>query len=201
MKDIVIDEIVTDLRNKYKCHCIILYGSRARGDFTSKSDYDVLGINAKGKKTRIAEYDKKHNIFKDIFVVSEKELWDSEDEYFRLSDGICLVDEKSFGKKLLKKINTKYNKIFKLPEDEINARIVWYDKMLERASMGDAEGKYRAIWIVFALLEDYFVFRNIRYNGPKKVYKSFDVALSDCNKIDNLKKLIRKVIPKQGVLS
>ena len=55
--------------------------------------------------------------------------------------------------------------------DEIVARKVWYQKMLARASTRDLEGKYRHIWSIFTLLEDYFVFRELRYQGPKKAFQ------------------------------
>lgn len=37
--DPVLQAIVEELISLYQCHTIILYGSRARGDFTASSDY------------------------------------------------------------------------------------------------------------------------------------------------------------------
>jgi predicted nucleotidyltransferase len=38
----------------YGCHTVILYGSRARGDATAESDYDVLGVRDSGEAIRDA---------------------------------------------------------------------------------------------------------------------------------------------------
>ena len=42
--------------------------------------------------------------------------------------------------------------------------------MLDRLRAGDAEGNYRRVWLLTALLEDYFVFRNRWYEGPKAAF-------------------------------
>jgi predicted nucleotidyltransferase len=41
-------EIVQTLTVDHGCHAVILYGSRARGDFQSTSDWDVAGIREVG---------------------------------------------------------------------------------------------------------------------------------------------------------
>jgi predicted nucleotidyltransferase len=40
MNEIVIKKLISD----YKCHAVILYGSRARGDFSSESDWDYFEL-------------------------------------------------------------------------------------------------------------------------------------------------------------
>ena len=73
-----------------------------------------------------------------------------------------------------------------------------------RRSTRDLEGKYRHIWSIFTILEDYFVFRELRYQGPKKAFQYlkerdpetlslFDEVLSNTNDFDSLKKLITKI--------
>lgn len=134
IKDVVLQSIIEELVSRYHCHTIILYGSRARGDFTSSSDYDVAGIAASTEKKRIARFDEKHGIFHDIFVYPESAFDTISDEYLCMSDGIVLIEHVDFGKKLLKKLTDA----IKLPEsispDEIAVRKVWYRKMLARAS-------------------------------------------------------------------
>jgi hypothetical protein len=39
--------------------------------------------------------------------------------------------------------------------------------MLDRARTGDADGNFRRVWLLTTLLEDYFIIRNRRYEGPK----------------------------------
>ena len=38
----ILEQIVNELIEKFKCHTVLLYGSHARGDATSKSDYDAV---------------------------------------------------------------------------------------------------------------------------------------------------------------
>ena len=47
-RDPVLQQIIDELRATHGCHTFILYGSRARGDFTPSSDYDILGIRPSG---------------------------------------------------------------------------------------------------------------------------------------------------------
>jgi len=65
-------ELVQELIDKNKCHTVILYGSRARGDATPQSDYDLMGVRKSGKKYRVAE--KRNGIYLDIFVYPEMDL-------------------------------------------------------------------------------------------------------------------------------
>lgn len=53
--DLVLKQLVYELIKKHRCHTVILYGSRARGDFTEQSDYDLMGVKKTGKKYRVAE--------------------------------------------------------------------------------------------------------------------------------------------------
>lgn len=202
--DPVLQAIVEELISLYQCHTIILYGSRARGDFASSSDYDVAGIAKTGEKKRIARLEKIHGVYHDLFVYPESAFDTIADDHLCMSDGIVIIERENFGTKLLKKLSAA----IKLPEsitpDEISVRKVWYQKMLARASIRDLEGKYRQIWAIYTILEDYFVFRKLRYQGPKKAFQYlekhdpetlalFDEVLSNINNVDILKKLIKKI--------
>lgn len=72
INDSTLNAIVRTLKNKYRCHTVLLYGSRARGQTTSTSDYDVIGVRRRGEKTRIAK--KQNGHYWDVFVYSEKGL-------------------------------------------------------------------------------------------------------------------------------
>ncbi|CEG55951.1 hypothetical protein [Legionella fallonii] len=112
--------------------------------------------------------------------------------------------KRKFWYKAIKKLSVA----IKLPEsitpDEFSVRKVWYQKMLARASTRDLEGKYRQIWAINTILEDYFVFRKLRCQGPKKAFQYleihdpetlalFDEVLSNINNVDILEKLIKKI--------
>ena len=64
----ILSSIVEELKTIYHCHTIILYGSRARGDFQPTSDYDIAGITSFGDKKWIARFDETHQVFLDIFI-------------------------------------------------------------------------------------------------------------------------------------
>lgn len=51
--DPVLRAIVEKLISPYQCHTIILYGSRARGDFTENCDYDVAVITKNGERNAL----------------------------------------------------------------------------------------------------------------------------------------------------
>lgn len=202
--DIVLRSIVDELISAHHCHTIILYGSRARGDFTASSDYDVAGIKETGEKERIARFDKKHGIYHDIFVYPECAFNVISDEHLCMSDGIVVIEKADFGTELLQKLATVMESSVSITPGEITVRKVWYKKMLARASTRDLEGKYRHIWALYAILEDYFAFRGLRYQGPKKAFhylkvhdpeilSLFDEALSNIGNTDVLEKLIKKI--------
>lgn len=204
-KDPVLKMIVTELITQRNCHTVILYGSRARGDFTSTSDYDVAGISKNGERQRIARFDKENNVYLDLFVYPESDFLEIEQEHLNMSEGIVLIDSNEFGKKLITKLMLLVNEPEKIKDDEIQARKVWYKKMLLRATNRDLEGKYRHIWSIFSILEDYFVFRGLRYQGPKKSFQYlesndqetlsfFQDALLNTNDIQSLERLIVKIV-------
>jgi hypothetical protein len=92
-----------------------------------------------------------------------------------------------------------------LSPDEIEARRNWYGKMLDRIARGDIEAHYRRAWMLTAALEDYFALRGMWYEGPKaalawlklqksEIYDAFAGALETAAQLDELQKLINKVI-------
>jgi len=42
----LIQTLSEELQRRHGCHAVILYGSRARGDETSDSDYDLAGFRS-----------------------------------------------------------------------------------------------------------------------------------------------------------
>ena len=202
--DMVLNAIVKELQTIYHCHTIILYGSRARGDFKPTSDYDVAGITANGDKKWISRFDEKHQVFHDIFIFPEKELATPNETHLQMSDGIVIIDHNDIGQHLIETLKTIEKEPLSITVDEIQARKTWYQKMLARAEVGDLEGQYRHIWSIFTILEDYFAFKQLRYRGPKKAFQYlakhdpdilnlFEHALSNTNDIKSLKQLIEKI--------
>jgi len=104
LKDTSILEIASDLKEKHHCHTVILYGSRARGDYTDTSDYDIAGFRQHNIKERIAQKLPNRNVFLDIFLYPESDLKEINDEHLCMHDGIVLFEKNKFGTNLLSKL-------------------------------------------------------------------------------------------------
>lgn len=195
-------KIVDNLKEKYDCHTIILYGSRARGDETAVSDYDIMAIRDKGEMER--DCSKFEGVFLDVFIYSLGEIQQST-EFLRIKDGIVLCEKDNIGSKLLAKVGDDFEKgPIPKPAWEKQVMVTWGQKMLERASIRDIEGNFRAHWLIYDLLEEYFQLRDIWYLGPKEAFKwlklndkesyaLFENVLRQGINIQLLKKLTEKV--------
>ena len=162
----VLAKIVDHLRHKYRCHTVILYGSRARGEATASSDYDIAGIRAQGPKTRQAG--KVDGAYWDIFVYAEKDLKKFSDHQWAWQNARVLWEEGDYGRRLLARLEKFLDTPFQPAASyEIEASRSWSLKQLERCQLGDVHGNYRRIELQVAALSDYFQIRKKRYPGPK----------------------------------
>jgi predicted nucleotidyltransferase len=202
-KDAILEEAVNTLIQLYKCHTVVLYGSRARREESPKSDYDLMGVRRSGKKFRYAE--KRNGFYIDAFIFSEKDLHRIDESHLYMKDSRVLYQMTNYGEKLVKKIKTAVKKPYKpLPEDELQVRKIWAYKMLERIKVDDIEAKYRRSWLHESLLYDYFNLRKKRYSGSKqsfdwlklndrKTYNLFSKVLDRPNDLKLLKLLVDRV--------
>lgn len=167
--DPVLDLIVRELRNKYHCHTVVLYGSRVRGLVTSTSDYDVIGIRRRGEKNRIAK--KLNGFYWDVFIYSENDLRTFGDTQFAWKNAQVIYEEGSYGKKLLQRIQKHLKKPYE-PEPlyEIKAMKAWAQKELDRCRVADIQGLFRRAEFQSALIEHYFFVRQKRFRGPKESF-------------------------------
>jgi predicted nucleotidyltransferase len=165
--DQILEAISENLRTQHGCHTVILYGSRARGDATSTSDYDVLGIKESGDALRDARF--WNDVYLDIFIYPEAKILEPDESMLHIKDGIVLRQRADMGSRLLDRLRAIDEAGPKeLPPDEIQARKVWARKMVDRSRAGDTEGNFRRVWLLTALLEDYFLIRGKWYRGPKE---------------------------------
>jgi predicted nucleotidyltransferase len=168
-KDPILSSIVKTLRQKYHCHTIILYGSRARGLTTPTSDYDVFGVSRNGEKTRIAK--KQKGYYWDVFVYPEKDLRKLGDQHFLWKGARIIYEKGPYGEKLLKRLNKILKTPFKpQPQYEIDITKVWAQKDLDRCRMTDIQGLYRRAELHNALIDHYFFMRQKRFLGPKEAF-------------------------------
>lgn len=164
--DPILKSIVLKLKEKFRCHTIILYGSRARGSISLTSDYDVVGVCKRGKKTRIAK--KQMGFYWDVLVCPEKDLEKLGEQQLGWKDAQILYQKDEYGRNLLRRLKVLLRKPHKpAPQYEIDVLKVWAQKELDRCKVKDIQGLYRRAEFQNALIEHYFIVRKKRFSGPK----------------------------------
>lgn len=203
-EDPFLKRVSDELTSAHGAHTILLYGSRAHGTAGPHSDYDLAAfapVAAKIRDARVIE-----GAFLDAFVYPESVLLAPEEEHLGMRGGKILAQRGAEGDTFLAGLESLFARgPKKLPEGEIEALKVWAVKMLGRIQRGDIEGDYRRVWLLTALLEDYFLIRGAWYEGPKrslswlarsdpKAHAAFAAALKPGAPDDTLLPLVRLVI-------
>ena len=194
--------LISELRSRHSFHTLILYGSHARGDATSASDYNLLAIRKSGDRV-FRDARKWRGVYIDLFIYPERKVQPS--SLLHVKGGKVLVQRKKYGDRLLRKLDRIHARGPQpLPLDELTARKIWARKMLDRIRIGGLEGQYRRAWLLATLLEDYFALRGLWYEGPKTsfqwlqhnepdIHARFEQALRSNARIAALEALVRAV--------
>ena len=202
-------EICQMLTVDHGCHAIILYGSRARGDFQPASDWDVAGIREGGAAVPLRLARAFHGAWLDAFVYAEAAFTVIDEELLRLLPARILVDERGFAKTLLERVDLLDQKgPPPLPEGEDEMVRVWYAKMLVRIARGDLESKYRRVELLYQALENYFKLRGLWYRGAKAAlpwlarhdpdtHAALTRAFEPHASLEDLRALVQRVLPAQ----
>jgi hypothetical protein len=203
-------EIIQMLTVGHGCHAVLLYGSRARGDFQPTSGWDVAGIREAGAAAPLRVARAFHGAWLDAFVYAEAAFTVIDPELLRFLPARILVDQRGFVRTLLDRIDALDQKgPPPLPEGEDEMVRVWYAKMLVRIARGDLESKYRRVELLFQALENYFKLRGVWYRGPKaglpwlarhdpETHAAFARALDEPHaSLDDLRALVQRVLPEQ----
>ena len=197
-----LETLAKELCRKHRCHTLILYGSHARGDATPASDYDLIGIRAKGKTFHDTR--RWNGAYLDVFVYPERGLKPA--ELLRIRGGRVLIEKNGMGTRLLRRVERVHARGPKpLTPDEKRALRIWGQKMLERIRSGGTEGHYRRAWLLTMLLEDWFLLRTRWYPGSKEalawlaanepvLHRHFDVALKPNARMTEIESLVEKVM-------
>jgi hypothetical protein len=165
-EDPVLRSIVAELKTRHRCHTIFLYGSRARGLVTPTSDYDVTGVRRDGRKTRIAK--RVRGAYWDVFVYPEKDLRKLGDQHLSWKGARLLHAEGRYGPNLMKRLDALLRKPHRpSPPYELQVLKIWSRKQLDRCEARDAQGLFRRVELLTALVEHYFEIRKMRFWGPK----------------------------------
>jgi hypothetical protein len=171
-----LDALIEELQRVHDVHLLILYGSRARGTETAESDIDVAGFADVTETTRDARL--WEGLFLDGFVYPTAIASAAPDpEMLKLGGGRVLLDERQLAPALFERLGALERQGPPvLVETEQRMRRVWARKMLARIRRGDLEAHYRYHWLLYQLLEDYFVLRGAWYRGPKESFADLAVT-------------------------
>ncbi|QDL11055.1 nucleotidyltransferase domain-containing protein [Brasilonema octagenarum UFV-E1] len=196
--------LVDELCHVHNCHTVILYGSRAKGTHTAESDYDLFAVRETGESLHDARL--WNNYYLDIFIYNEKDVIIVDSSFLRILGGVVLRECEGFGQRLLKRMDELFaTGPAALSASEIQLRRTWFSKMLKRISQGNIEADYRRVWLLYALLEDYFALRQKWYLGSKEswnwlkihdpqTYVAFEVALKSGACFSTIESLVEKVL-------
>lgn len=160
--------LIDELRRVHGVHTIILYGSRSRGEATPESDIDVACYADVAETTRDARL--WNDMYLDAFINPTAQLKEAPTaKRLKLSGGQVLLDERGLAAAFLERIaELEQQGPPALPETDGRMRRLWIRKMMARIRRGDVESHYRHHWLLYQLLEDYFVLRGEWYRGPKR---------------------------------
>jgi predicted nucleotidyltransferase len=179
--DPIFDQVCKQLVAAHAVHTMLLYGSRADGSASRDSDYDVAAFAPIERSFRVARL--VDGAYLDVFVYPEALLFKPSEEHLKLIGSRVVLQRGTEAEDFLSRLDEIYRRGPEpLPSDEIAARKVWAHKMVARMRRADPEGNYRRVWLLTALLEDYFQLRGLWFEGPKKSLRwleQFDVPTFD----------------------
>jgi hypothetical protein len=163
--------LTKDIVRRHRCHTVILYGSRALGQATPTSDYDVLAIRRGGRNLHDSR--RWRGAYVDLFVHTEAWIRRAPAaDLRRIHGGRVLVERAGYGHRLLTRVRRARARGPKpLPADELRAERTWCRKMLERMRDPDRLlASYRRVALLAELLPVYFALRGRWYDGPKPAF-------------------------------
>lgn len=162
----LLDAFVAELQRDHGCHTVVLYGSRARGDWTAASDYDLLGVRDDGPTYRVARQEP--GGYLDGFVYGAPDLAEPGEDRLYMRGGRVLVQRDGWGDRFLAALDVVWSRPpAPWAADDREASRVWAAKTLARVARGDVEADYRRVMLLHDTLGDWFRARGKRFEGPK----------------------------------
>ena len=184
------EDIIHAIDMKYAPDALIVYGSYADGTEGQDSDFDALAVGPGLPEAH--DTGAPCGVRLDLFVYPS-ERFDGEydvGEIEQILGGRAVIDRSGIGARLLEAVAAHVAGYVPKGRREIDEELAWCDKMLIRASRGDAEGFYRWHWLLTDSLEICFDALGLRYPGPKKalrwlrderpeLYEGYEAALRE----------------------
>ena len=159
------ENIISYLHRTYEPVGMICYGSYRDGTQNEQSDFDALLLTREG--TYIHDTSVVDGVRLDVFVCSLN--WNfAPEEFVQLYDGAVMFDETGRAAELLQQVRQFVDNYPKKTPEEKEELKSWCSKMLLRSKRDDAEGMYRAHWLLTDSLQIYCDIRDRFYFGPKK---------------------------------
>lgn len=157
-------KIIDHLMGRYAPEVLIVYGSYADGTNGPESDFDAIVITGQAQTQH--DTTSVDGVQMDVFVYAPGEEPSPED-LPQLYHCRLVHDTDGRGKQLIEQAVACVHSTRK-SEEEIRNNVAWCEKMLNRATRGDAEGFFRWHWVLCDSLEFYCDLRGQYYFGPKK---------------------------------
>lgn len=153
--DALLQDVGAWLKKKFKVQSLILFGSRARGNFDDASDVDLLGIRAAGGNKRFS-WDF-NGVLLDVQIIGRKEALKSDlhPELMRISDAQIIFDKTGQAKKFLRRLDLHRKKLASLHDLDKHSRRLNLLKNLGRISRNDDASLVQRARVIADLLEDY----------------------------------------------
>jgi hypothetical protein len=157
------------LRARFDPHTVLLYGSRARGDATPHSDWDVACVADVDEARQYGWLE--DGAFLDVFVYPA--LGDPQPDDLRMLGSRVLLDERGVAQPFLRRVaELEVRGPTPMPAHQREMELTWIAKMVERARRGlddpeDLEAHYRRHWLLKSLLEYAFTLRDRWFPGPR----------------------------------
>lgn len=163
------EKILDYIKKTYNPTTIFLYGSYYNKTYNENSDFDSLII--------VDKKDKDHDdsiiegVELDLFIYTKNEIDRLPREVFTTLKDSSIICDDGFGEKLKNRVVEYVRKNSTRSEQQKEFIRSYIKKMCKRIEKDDLEGKFRAVALLNESLEDYYIFHNIFYFGPKKAIK------------------------------